>query len=122
MKPSHLVAPIQDDKVASELDEAFNLYASAVQAIADREFENVVKPYLEKYGMRLNAVNGEWWITYRGEHYYPFAIREKQDVLNLLGRNNDGRQVFKILQTHVPGQHTISLANYMPVELPERRK
>lgn len=66
------------EQISESLHALHERYAEDVHAIIDEIFERKIKPYLQKYGLKLYAGNGTWILmddTWELDHYEPRWIR-----------------------------------------------
>lgn len=105
----------------NRLDEAFDEYGDRVQAISDEQWQKYVKPWLDKMDIGFSQVNGNYWLTTKnGDEYRPGSVRRGFDIFDLI-EDDESEKVVGILETLVPGQAMINLANYMPPKYPKEK-
>jgi len=108
-----------------KLDKAFDVYGDTIQSIADVEWSERGKPFLDKNCIAFSQVNGDWWISRNGEDYFAhdfhpnvIAYKYEDGGFPEVFQGTEWQQVFGVLEALVPGQRMISLGNYMPSYTP----
>lgn len=105
---------LKTDKQNAEaaLDAAAERYADSIQAVATYLWEREIRPYLERRNIRFRTANGDWWLEYGGECYYPISFHSGMEASDLLCVDDAGVKVYDLLSLATVDGH--SLAWYMP--------
>jgi hypothetical protein len=88
------------------LDEAWEAYDKRASGVAEKQFNEVVKPFCQTKGYVFRCGNGSWWIGPRDN--------ESCDEVPNSDKDADAAMVEKVLTQEVPGMPSIDLGGLMP--------
>lgn len=110
--------------LASDIDQAWEVYLNTLEHIADVLWGKIVKPYLAKNKISFYQSNGDWWVRLKGKMYHPADFNplvikynsERGVSTPNIFQDDEGLKVYTILQAETPGINS-SLASFFPSAL-----
>jgi hypothetical protein len=97
---------------AKAIDAKWSYYENSVRSLAERAFETVVKPYLEKHHYYLISGNGI---------YNVFRVDRKGKDISIDIDSELPQYIIDLMEMEVPGMPWASLAMLMPDHLPPKK-
>jgi len=90
----------------TKIEQAWQVYESAVDDYCKEQFEKHVKPYCMKHDCEFLAGNGTWWLTNPGKRIGDMAaINEHPDEYH---------PTYDILCEKIPGMASNDVGSLMP--------